>query len=325
MYKSLNNAGINTENLLGYADDLCVLCTSPSELRRVIKLIKHWSRENNLALNAKKSGILEFTPRLGKQSNYLQINSEFEGIPIVTEYRYLGLIFNGKLTMKNQLEQIDKKTNFQVSKLWPILKVASLEERINLWTLLIRPLFEMLIFPYYAERSFTNIKSVEILIRKTFKKFCLFKKNVDNPTIDNLMEFDFAQRAGEVVEITVMKWEARKNNKELNIPKQQQPKYEKSYFPKELQELINLKTTLCPRCKTPCSSEHLLENHDILIPENEEFIKIMKTETIAKIKVGKKKLQVLGELGKMITPYILKIKGILTQNDKKQVTPTPSV
>ena len=168
--------GVDIEDLLSYADDLCVLCASPSELRRVIKLIKSWSKENNLELNAKKSGIVEFTPRRGNQTKYLKVNSEFEGIPVLNEYRYLGLILDGKLTMTKQLELIDKKANFQVTKLWPILKIISLEERMNLWTILVRPLFEMLIFLYYAERSLTNIDKVDKLLRKTFKKFCMLKK-----------------------------------------------------------------------------------------------------------------------------------------------------
>ena len=113
LYQKLTNTNINIENLFEYADDLCILCSSLYELRSVIKLIKAWSEENNLKLNAKKLGILEFMPRQGYQPHYLKLDSEFEGIPIVTEYRYLGLIFYGKLTMEKQLELIDKK---QISK-----------------------------------------------------------------------------------------------------------------------------------------------------------------------------------------------------------------
>jgi len=71
----------------------------------------------------------------------------------VSEYRYLGLVVNQKLTLSSQLSMIDEKVRFQVIKLWPVLKAFSLDERINLWTILVRPLFEMLIFPYLAEES----------------------------------------------------------------------------------------------------------------------------------------------------------------------------
>ena len=129
----------------------------------------------------------------------------FEEIFVVTDYKYLGLIVDQKLTMTKQMKHIEDKSNYQVIKLWPILKAFSLDERINLWTILIRPFFEMLIFPYYAERSITNIERLQTLIRKTFKKFCLLSKNVDNETVNRLLDFDFTQRAADVVEITKAK------------------------------------------------------------------------------------------------------------------------
>jgi len=318
LYKKLSDSGISIDSIFGYADDLCVLCTSPSELRNVIRLIKSWSEENNLKLNTKKSGILEFTPRYGSQPHYLKINSEFEGIPIVTEYRYLGLIFDAKLTMTKQLELIDKKSNFQVTKLWPILKMLSLEERINLWTLLVRPLFEMLIFLYYSERSHTNIERAQRMIRKTLKKFCMLKKNVDNSTINRMMDFDFNKRAGEVVELTALKWEARKNHNIPIIPQKSLLKTEKIYYPRELQELLNIKTALCPVCRVPSSSEHLHERHNIQIPENTELLELMRTETESHIKEGKKKLQIIKELGLKLIPYITSIKAMLTNLNIKQ-------
>jgi len=124
----------------------------------------------------------------------------------------------------------------------------------------------MLIFLFYAERSIVNVNSVLIMIRKMFKKFCLLKKNIDNLTIDSLMECDFAKRAGEIIEMTILKWEARKKNQELLIPKKQLPKLEKSYYPRELQELLNLKTALCPSCKSPFTSLHLNTYCMITIP-----------------------------------------------------------
>jgi len=88
--------GISIDNIMGYADDLFILCSSPSELRRTIISIKSWSRENNLLLNAKKSGVMEFTPRLGPQNCFLRHGSLFEDIPVVSSYKYLGLIITQK-------------------------------------------------------------------------------------------------------------------------------------------------------------------------------------------------------------------------------------
>jgi len=76
---------VNLLDVLGYADDLLVICTSLSQLRRVITAIKPWCLENNLLLNPKKSGIVEFVPRLGMNKYYLSTGTTFEGIPAVEE------------------------------------------------------------------------------------------------------------------------------------------------------------------------------------------------------------------------------------------------
>ena len=82
------------------------------------------SLENNLKLNEKKSGILEFLPRLGGQSRVLNAGSCFTGIPVVEKYKYLGLWVNSKLTMDLQLGYIKDKAQYLEFKLWPLLKNA---------------------------------------------------------------------------------------------------------------------------------------------------------------------------------------------------------
>ena len=171
LYKEIEKHFIPVEDNLGYADDTLVLCTSLSQLREVIKTIKQWSIENNLKLNESKSGIIEFLPRAGKTTKILKLGDKFEGIPIVNSNKYLGLWLNQKLTMQPQLDHILKKTNFITIKLWPVLKKISLDYRKNLWTILVRPLFEQLTMLYYSERSITNKNKVLLLLRKTFRKF----------------------------------------------------------------------------------------------------------------------------------------------------------
>jgi len=129
----------------------------------VIRIIKQWSNENNLKLNEKKSGVLEFLPRLGRQSSILVVNSLFEGIPVVERYKYLGLWVNAKLTMDMQLDYIRDKAQYQVYKLWPLLKNVSLDYRINLWTVLIRPMFEMLISMFVREPPSNQEKVYSLL------------------------------------------------------------------------------------------------------------------------------------------------------------------
>ena len=280
-----NDVGIHLEDLLGYADDMLIICSSLTQLRRVVETIREWSSDNNLKLNESKSGIIEFLPRLGRQSSVLKVGSLFAGIPVVEKYKYLGMWVNSKLTMDLQLEYIKEKAQYLVYKLWPLLKNVPLDYRINLWTVLVRPMFEMLTCMYVREPP-SNQEKTNTVLRGTFKKFALLGKNVKDSTVGALMDFDFGKRASLVVELCRNKWDSRK----LRII----PKYHASShspkasirWPKELQILLNLKSALCPQCKKPCGEYHML-NHNIFIPSDETLITNIKEINSANKKKGR--------------------------------------
>ena len=46
----------------------------------------------NIKLNSEKSGILEIVPKGLNQS--FVVGSKFEGVPVVSEYKYLGLVLD---------------------------------------------------------------------------------------------------------------------------------------------------------------------------------------------------------------------------------------
>ena len=83
------SAGVNLQDQMGYADDLFILCYSLNNMRQVIKVLKACSAENNLGLNATKSGVMEFLPRKGRATMKLTIGEDFEGIPVVACYNTL--------------------------------------------------------------------------------------------------------------------------------------------------------------------------------------------------------------------------------------------
>ena len=206
--------------------------------------------------------------------------------------------------------------NFQVLKLWPLLKSFSLDERINLWTVLVRPLFEMLIFPYHMESSKTNQEKAHVIIRKTFKKFCLLVKNIDDKTVERLMGFDFRHRVKIVVEKTRIKWEARKQNR---TPKLSPAGVERSnsnlaYYPSELQVLLNLKTALCPVCSERCNSLHLREVHNIAIPGNSELLDLVEAESVKRRSSKMSRNQNILEVGALLSPYIEALESLLNQS-----------
>lgn len=279
MYKKIEwDACINSQDLMGYADDLLILCDTKHQLSTVIKSIREWRLENNLGLNTSKSGIIEFFTRGGSTKATLNIGAEFDGIPVVAYYKYLGMWVDGTLTMNRQVEAITKKSNWIVIKLWYILRKVSMSYRINIWTILIRPLFEQLSMLYYSERSHINKEMVDRALRMTFKKFTMLKKNVSTAIIDDLMRFNINNRADRNMEATKTKWETRMGQlMYVRAPESQQEQFKEEktprLLPKELQEVLNLSTALCPRCSGEvCSHSHMKEEHCIIIPEYKSMI-----------------------------------------------------
>ena len=82
----------------------------------------------------------------------MEIGAKFEGIPIVDEYRYLGMVIDGKLSGEKHIGKLfgwkrddgkKCKGNIEFIKcnLGPLIRNISLDYRANLWQTLIRPLF----------------------------------------------------------------------------------------------------------------------------------------------------------------------------------------
>ena len=111
---------------MGDADDLFILCYNKSKLRSIISTIKTWCLEDNLGLNAGKSGIVEFLARKGRKKT-LTVGEEYEGIPVCESYKYLGMWVDRKLYMDTQVQQIKKKADWISIKLWSVLKRVSMQ------------------------------------------------------------------------------------------------------------------------------------------------------------------------------------------------------
>jgi len=50
---------VNFEDLLFYANDILVLCTSPHQIEKCIQIFENWSLKNGMKLNKNKSPQIE--------------------------------------------------------------------------------------------------------------------------------------------------------------------------------------------------------------------------------------------------------------------------
>ena len=273
LLEDLEMKGWNVDDLFGFADDHLIINLTKGTLRKAITLVREWCTEANIKLNPDKSGVLEVCPK-GASATML-VGRKFEGIPVVQEYKYLGLILDGKISGKRHLEKLfgyvdetgkrhDGKVDFLRRNLSPLIKNISIDYRINLWQILIRPLF----IPLALLSSFlceSSLGLIEARLRKSIKWFLGLSRNTPNQVISTLVKVDFKEWARLEVERARMKWKARRNREEVgNLPK-----YEVhcggKWMPKELARFINLQNVFCRSCRVKLSSEHYM-NHGINVP-----------------------------------------------------------
>jgi len=147
---------LHLEDILLYTDDILILCNSVGQLKKVIKRVEDWSQKNGMTLNKKKPAIVPYAPQRAKVVPFLvrekdpksqkktwkAARLDFLGVPILVEYKYLGVILHFKLLLERQLNHIRKKSAWIFIKLSPYLAEASAESRRDMWTTMIVPLFE---------------------------------------------------------------------------------------------------------------------------------------------------------------------------------------
>ena len=80
-----------------YADDLVIICKSLDELKIMITLCENICKQLGMCLNVKKCGVMYVN---GSRELYESYGISMNGLkmPYVTNYEYLGLIFNNKLS-----------------------------------------------------------------------------------------------------------------------------------------------------------------------------------------------------------------------------------
>lgn len=158
---------------LAYADDLVTVGTE-AQLLKAFEIIQRWSQENRLIINKSKCGILPL--RKGNNTAITQHES-FEGIPLVEEYTYLGVVMNQSGTIMNHLKSIDTKLKFYSDNLY---KIRYLDPRagVRLWQVLARPRITYGILILAGSK--TEIKEIETRYFRSLKAFLFLSRKAEN-------------------------------------------------------------------------------------------------------------------------------------------------
>ena len=94
---------VGTSNTYAFADDLLICCVAVLQsLQRIIKMIKDWSSKFKTNMNVRKSAVLPLALRKNKKDNF---NHNILNVPLVREYKYLGIIFDYSLKFDSSLNK----------------------------------------------------------------------------------------------------------------------------------------------------------------------------------------------------------------------------
>jgi len=227
----VNELGLNLDDVLLYADDVLILCSSFDQLTKVINFAESWSRKNGMKLNKSKSAIVPFAPRsaktipfLSREENPYSKKKEWKAldrsvleIPIKTEYKYLGVVLNFKLLLEPQINYIKKKASWIFIKLYPYLTQASADGRRDMWTLMVAPLFIGLGALMSCEYSVSLLKEAYSIWRNSFKQFLFIPKTTSTEVVYQMIGVDLVELVIKSKKIAQEKWTARKQHTDCLI------------------------------------------------------------------------------------------------------------
>ena len=283
------------DDLLGFADDHLVISVSKTMLREAVTLVKKWCEETNISLNPDKSGILEIPPPRKKCT--MIVGSRFEDIPIVDEYKYLGFVIDSRLSGENHMNKLFEwkdeagkkypgKLQFIKKNLSSLIKNISLDYRVNLWQILVRPLFIpiALFIDFMCQSSRTLL---ERKLKKSLKWFLGFMKTVPDDVLFYLVDLDFDSWAKIEVERARLKWKARlEGQRPVGVPKYIL-KTRVKWLPKEIAQYINLQCKVCQDCGTLLKAEHF-RAHGVAVPDVKDLL-VELEDTARNVGMGKDK------------------------------------
>ena len=190
-----------------------------------------------------------------------------EGVPLVSEYKYLGTYLDTKLTMKTQIDKIKKKVDFIFVKLYPYLANATAEGRRDIWISMVVPLFESLYAIYKEEWATVNIEDVGRLWIGTFKKLMMIPKTTETGIVSEMIGIDFIKKASRSAWNAIWRWGGRMERNTQDIEQEDKEKVI-NYLrgvPNEWCKILKQQFSMCRICTKEPSRQnfyHMEKTHN---------------------------------------------------------------
>lgn len=158
-----------------FADDMALVYSAQSyqilkkQIEEDLQLLNDWFNQRNLSMNAEKTRFMHILTKNLTQANiFHSVSFNNQTILSCTEYEYLGLVIDQKLSWKNHVQKIIGKTSSYVYALKRIRHSTRKETSMLFYNAYIDSHLTYLL-PFWGTASKSLIKIVEILQKKALK------------------------------------------------------------------------------------------------------------------------------------------------------------
>jgi len=296
---------VNEDNILAYADDIAIICSSLDKLKEIASSIESLFMKFGLILNKEKSGCLEVRkPR----SHILLRDENISGFPVVEMYKYLGVEISQTLSCVPYVKRLRQTINALRVNLFPFLAHASAQDSLFLWQLMVRPLFDYGGLFFRNDRVKSHQDYLYRTIRNSIRTFIGLNKSTKKDAVEPLIKHDFEKWNNHLWTSSEKAWRDWKNYETPTKIRWKEDVFKQVEIPREWISYTNLLTKPCPRCikgKTPMSANHLKYFHNIIVPSARDLLEKFILISKEKVKRNKEETKnVISQLGKIYLEYL---------------------
>lgn len=160
-----------------FADDTALLCTSSffapieNSLQQAVQQFEEYFKKWKIMLNSSKTQAIFFTRRRTREIPQGPITISGVDVQWEPTAKYLGVVLDKKLTMKQHIEYVTSRAEKAIKILYPLLNrrsKLSVENKLLLFKLVLRPTYTYAC-PVFEEMAQTHYKKLQILQNKILK------------------------------------------------------------------------------------------------------------------------------------------------------------
>ncbi|KAM3130714.1 hypothetical protein pb186bvf_017128 [Paramecium bursaria] len=245
---------------LAFADDL-VFITKSSNVNLLLKYLEVMSVKWELGINKAKSGVM---PLHKKKITSTQLR----GIPIVKEYRYLGITINNVGSIDPHIKNMKGISKMLASKIRWLTQGSDYTKVVQMWGLIVKPHFLYLACALNIQKFKKYYLEVENLYKYTFKKALGISQSVSDDILKDLMpEFgemvvERSRKVNKQVHDRGLELEKDSfKHKEASGPQNERIKLKFRNIPKNIHFILNKQQNICEQHNKHMTPDHILKEH----------------------------------------------------------------